>query len=441
MFRVQDEFRRTQLAVVALFCSLGFQYATWASRIPAIKAHLGLSTAEVGLLLMATGVGAAASFPLVAMLMKRLGSRRLSLLSALCLALLLLAMAELPNYPTALVVMCADGVLVGALNVAMNAQGAALEVRFGRNTMARLHATFSGGSLVAALLASGMNLVTSSVLVHFAVAAGLLLLAVGYARPGLLLQDKPAEGEAEAPASASAEPAEAAPKERKRGRLALPARLTLWMGLAMAFGTVTEGAMNDWSSLYLKDVAKASAELVPMGIAVVSVTMVVARLLTDGWRERWGDGRIVRTGSTLAAVGLALALLSGGVVPALVGFACVGLGVAAVTPCVYVAAAAQGSDALTMVATMGTVGLLGGPPIIGFIANSSGLSWGMGAVAASALIVSLCATRIRWAPAPGAGSAAADPAGADPAAEPVPDPAPGFEAGFEARPAQVEARS
>jgi MFS family permease len=392
MFRVQDEFRRTQLAVVALFCSLGFQYATWASRIPAIKAHLDLSTAQVGLLLMATGVGAVASFPLVALLMKRLGSRRLSLLSALGLALLLPAMAELPNYPTALVVMCADGVLVGALNVAMNAQGAAMEVRFERNTMATLHATFSGGSLVAALLASGMNLLTTSLAVHFAVAMGLLLLAVGYARPGLLIQDKPAE---------PAGPATAAPEEKKRRRLTLPGRLTLWLGLAMAFGTITEGAMNDWSSLYLKDVARASAGLAPMGIAVVSVTMVLARLLTDGWRSRWGDGLIVRTGSTLAALGLALALLTGGVLPALIGFACVGLGVAAVTPCVYVAAAAQGSDALTLVATMGTVGLLAGPPVIGFIANASGLTWGMGAVAASALIVSLCATRIRWAPASG----------------------------------------
>jgi MFS family permease len=392
MFRVQDEFRRTQLAVVALFCSLGFQYATWASRIPAIKAHLDLSTAQVGLLLMATGVGAVASFPLVALLMKRLGSRRLSLLSALGLALLLPAMAELPNYPTALVVMCADGVLVGALNVAMNAQGAAMEVRFERNTMATLHATFSGGSLVAALLASGMNLLTTSLAVHFAVAMGLLLLAVGYARPGLLIQDKPAE---------PAGPATAAPEEKKGRRLTLPGRLTLWLGLAMAFGTITEGAMNDWSSLYLKDVARASAGLAPMGIAVVSVTMVLARLLTDGWRSRWGDGLIVRTGSTLAALGLALALLTGGVLPALIGFACVGLGVAAVTPCVYVAAAAQGSDALTLVATMGTVGLLAGPPVIGFIANASGLTWGMGAVAASALIVSLCATRIRWAPASG----------------------------------------
>jgi MFS family permease len=341
---------------------------------------------------MATGVGAVASFPLVALLMKRLGSRRLSLLSALGLALLLPAMAELPNYPTALVVMCADGVLVGALNVAMNAQGAAMEVRFERNTMATLHATFSGGSLVAALLASGMNLLTTSLAVHFAVAMGLLLLAVGYARPGLLIQDKPAE---------PAGPATAVPEEKKRRRLTLPGRLTLWLGLAMAFGTITEGAMNDWSSLYLKDVARASAGLAPMGIAVVSVTMVLARLLTDGWRSRWGDGLIVRTGSTLAALGLALALLTGGVLPALIGFACVGLGVAAVTPCVYVAAAAQGPDALTLVATMGTVGLLAGPPVIGFIANASGLTWGMGAVAASALIVSLCATRIRWAPASG----------------------------------------
>ena len=146
----------------------------------------------------------------------------------------------------------------------------------------------------------------------------------------------------------------------------------------MVFGTVTEGAMNDWSALYMKDVAKASAELAPMGIAVVSVMMVLARVFADGWRSRWGDDRIVRTGSALAAAGLALALLSGGVAPALIGFACVGLGIAAVTPCVYVAAAKNGSDALTVVATMGTTGLLAGPPVIGFIANASGLvgAWG-----------------------------------------------------------------
>ena len=228
----------------------------------------------------------------------------------------------------------------------MNAQGAALEVRHQRNVMARLHAMFSGGSLLAAVLASGVNAVTSTVGVHFGVAAVILLLLSGYARTGLLADDQPGEA-----------------KEKKgRGRWTLPSRMTLWMCCAMAFGTVTEGAMNDWSALYMKDVVRASAELVPLGIAVVSGMMVLARLFADGWRSRWGDRRVVVLGSALAGGGLTLALLSGGVVPALIGFACVGLGIAAVTPCVYVAAASQGPDALTLVAAMGTTGLLVGPP-------------------------------------------------------------------------------
>jgi MFS family permease len=424
VLRVHDPFRRGQLAVAALFCSLGFQYATWASRLPAIKARLGLQSAEVGLLLMATGIGAAASFPLVAWLMKRYGSRHLALVSAVGLTAVLLSLSAVPDYPVALAVMALDGVLVGCLNVAMNAQGAALEVVHRRNAMAKLHATFSGGSLAAALLASGMNTATASVPVHFAVGAVLLLLLVAYARAGLLGEEEQNAAKASQEAAAERDSAgpgtgavagtggataegpggggtaagtEAGPAGG--GRWTLPSSMTLWMGLAMAFGTITEGAMNDWSAIYMKDVARASAAVVPMGIAVVSVMMVLARLLADGWRSRWGDGRIVRAGSALAGVGLALALLSGGVAPALLGFACVGLGIAAVTPCVYVAAAAQGSDALTLVATMGTTGLLAGPPVIGFIANAGGLVWGLAAVSASAVVVSLCSTRIRWTPA------------------------------------------
>ncbi|MFF1380312.1 MFS transporter [Streptomyces sp. NPDC058308] len=392
VLRLRDPFHRGQLAIAALFCSLGFQYATWAARIPAIKTDLGLSAAEVGVLLMAAGIGAAVSFPVVAVLMRRLGSQRLALLSALCLALLLPALAAAPNYPVALLVMCVDGVLVGCLNVAMNAQGAELESRYERNAMARLHATFSGGSLLAALLASGMNAVTSTVAAHFAVAALLLLLLVAYARTGLLTERQPATDTAEKTEGKAVEEQKGA----KKKSWTVPSRMTLWMCVAMAFGTVTEGAMNDWSALYLKDVADASAELAPLGIAVVSGMMVVARLFADGWRSRWGDGRIVLSGSVLAAAGLALALLSGGLVPALLGFACVGLGIAAVTPCVYVAAAGQGSDSLTLVAAMGTTGLLAGPPLIGFIAHASSLVWGLAAVAASALVVSACSTRIRW---------------------------------------------
>jgi MFS family permease len=389
-------FFRGQSAIAALFCSLGFQYATWASRIPALKASLGLTAAEVGMLLMATGIGAAVSFPVVAALMRRWGSRRLAVVSHLSLSLLLLALAAAPNYPVALLILGVDGVLVGGLNVAMNAQGAALEARHGRTAMARLHATFSGGSLLAALLASAVTALTPSVAVHFSAAVAILVLLGAYARTGLLPDERPAdEPSADEPSAQKDE------KRGRRGRWTVPSRVTLWMCCAMAFGTVTEGAMNDWSTLYMKDIAKASAQVAPLGIAVVSGAMVVARLFADGWRDRWGDARAVLWGSALAGAGLACALVSGGVAPALAGFACVGLGIAAVTPCVYAAAAQQGSDALTLVAAMGTTGLLAGPPLIGFLAEAGTLTLGMAAVAASSLLVSLCSTRIRWTPADG----------------------------------------
>ncbi|MFC5885013.1 MFS transporter [Kitasatospora sp. CM 4170] len=419
MFRVRDDYRRAHLAIAALFLFLGFQYATWVSRLPALRSRLDLGEAEIGLLLMVCGIGAAVSFPLVAVLMRRLGSRLLSVLSALALAAVLVALSVAPSYPVTLLVVFCDGIAVGCLNVAMNAQGAALEVAHGRTAMSRLHATFSGGSLLAALLASVVNAFTTSLPAHFGAAAVLLLLVLGLARPGLLTDDRQPAA-ADTAVEAPADTPEDTPAEQKRRGLTLPSRVTVWMGLAMVFGTVTEGAMNDWSALYLKDVVHAAPSLAPLGIAVVSVMMVLARLFADGWRTRFGDGRIVRVGSLLAGAGLALALLAGGLVPTLLGFACVGVGVAAVTPCVYVAAARQGAEALSLVAAMGTTGLLAGPAVIGFIANGSGLTWGMGAVAASAAIVSLCATQIRW---PALTNASPTPT-PDPAPTPIPNPAP-----------------
>ncbi len=287
---------------------------------------------------MAAGVGAAISFPLVAVLTRRLGSRRLAVVSGLFLGAVLLGLAAAPNYSLALAVMCLDGLAVGCLNVAMNAQGTALEARHDRTAMAKLHAVFSAGSLFAALLAPGMNALTHSVAAHFGAAAAIIALLVVATRPHLLPDEAPTEDPSAAhPATHQATDEAAADRaDRPRRRLSLPATATLWMGGAMVFGTVTEGAMNDWSALYLEEVAGASAKVAPLGIAVVSVMMVAARLFADGWRARWGDDRVVRVGSVLA-------LLAGGVVPALLGFTCMGLGMAAVTPCVYVAAARQGS--------------------------------------------------------------------------------------------------
>lgn len=388
MPRVLDDFRRTQLAIAALFCFLGFQYATWASRIPALKERLDLSAGEVGLLLVVTGAGAVASFPLITFLMQRLGARSVALLSGLSLVAVLLVLAVAPNYPTALVIVCADGVAVGCLNVAMNAQGAALEKVHGRTAMTQLHATFSAGSFLAALLSSGVTALTPDIAPHFAVAAVILLVLLAYARPRLLAE--------EVSAASSGEPVAEQEEGKRRRRFTRLTLAVLWLGCAMVFAEVVEGSMNDWSALYLKDIAHASPQVAPLGIAVISSVMVVARLFGDGWRSRWGDARVVRVGSAVAGAGLGLALLTGGVVPALIGFACVGLGVAAVAPCLYVAAAAEGPQALSVVAATGTTGLLVGPALIGFVAEVSDLAWGMAVVAASAVVVSLCTTRLRF---------------------------------------------
>jgi MFS family permease len=376
-------FRRSQVAIAALFCFLGFQYGTWVSRLPALKTHLDLSTAEVGLLLLAPGIGAAVSFPLVAWAIKQLGSRLLSIVSAFGLLAVLGALAVTPNLVVAMAVLFLDGILIACLNVGMNAQGAALEARSERNTMALLHALFSGGTFGAALLASGLTVVTESLPAHFAVAVVLLLALIAVSWSGTLAEDAPA----------------AAAPEKKRRRWALPSLIVIWLCAAMVFTELTEGAMNDWSALYLRDVTHAAPSVTPLGIATVSGTMVLARLFVDRWRARWGDKRVVLSGTALAAVGLGGALLLGGWIPALIGFACVGLGMAAVTPCVYVAAARTGPEGLALVASMGTVGLLAGPPLIGVVASFSNLLWGMTVVVAAIVLIGLSVTRIRFTPA------------------------------------------
>ncbi|GAA2850063.1 MFS transporter [Actinoplanes cyaneus] len=366
-------FRRAQLSVAALFGSLGFQYSTWAARIPALTDRMHLSAAQVGVLLLAAGVGAVVSAPLVPKLMSTFGSRILAVSAVVVLVTVLACLAVVPLYPLALVVLLADGVAVGCLNVAMNAQGAALESTFERTTMAKLHATFSGGIFAGALLASAVTSVTGSVPAHFAV-AGLILLGLTLAaRPALL----------------TSEPAPAEPAGR---RWSLPTGAVLWLGLAMLLATITEGAMTDWSALYLKEITHAADHLLPLGIAVTSGMMLLARLFADGWRDRWGDRTVVVAGGTLAGAGLAAGLLAGGAYPALAGFACVGLGMAAVSPCLYMAAARHGTTALTAAATMSTTGLLLGPPAIGF----AGLHWSMAVVVGTAWLTVLCALAMRW---------------------------------------------
>jgi MFS family permease len=374
--RVAASTRRSQLAVASLFGALGFSYGTWTSRLPAIKGNLGLSTSQVSVVLLFTALGAIFSFPVTAAALHKLGSRGASLVAGTLLAMGLVIFGLAPTWALACGVMCLYGVLASTMDVAMNAQGVEVERATAQPVMSRLHAVFSLGTMAGAFFASGITLVTTSVPLHFVVAALIVLAAVLLPRAGLIQDAKPIDGGTRS--------------------FALPRGAALLIG-AMAFlGMIVEGSMVDWSTLYLKERAGASQQIAPLGIASLQGTMLVTRWFGDRARVRWGTRKLLFGGSLIAGVSLAVALIVGGIVPALVGFALFGFGVATVSPCVYAAGAREGGVALAAVMTLGSLGFLVGPLVIGAVAQASNLSWGMAVVAAAAIALALLSRRVSW---------------------------------------------
>jgi hypothetical protein len=367
--------RASQLAVASLFAALGFNYGTWTARLPAIKDNLGLSTSQLSLMLLAAALGSVFSFPVTATLLHRLGSRGASVASGAVLPLMLLGLAFAPGFAFACAVMVVHGVVASTMDVAMNAQGVEVERVHGQAVMSRLHAAFCLGTMGGALLASGVTGLTGSVPLHFGMAALLVWAAVLLPRSALVADEGPAEG---------------------TRSFALPSGAALWLG-AMAFlGMIVEGGMVDWSTLYLKESAGASQQVAPLGIASLQGAMLATRWVGDHARTRWGARAILFHGSLLAGAALAVALVLGGVVPGLLGFGLAGVGIAIVSPCVYAAGAKQGAVALASTMTLGSVGFLVGPPLIGSVAQATSLAWGVGVIAASAFLLAWFSRRVRW---------------------------------------------
>ncbi|WP_043647927.1 MFS transporter [Chitinilyticum litopenaei] len=370
--------RSAHRAVALLFFCLGLNYGTWAARIPALKTQLAINDAEVGFFLLASGLGAVFSFPFVAWLLQRFGTRVACLLAAFLLPVILLGLAVVESYPLAMAIMLLEGVLASCLNVAMNTQGVEVEQASGKMIMSRLHAIFSLGLFSGALLAYGLvQYLTPVLLWHFATAALLIVLGAAYAAPRLL-------------------PMPASTGTSGGKRFVLPAGVALLFGLLAFCGTIVEGSMNDWSALYLKDITGATEQLATLGLALFAATMLVSRWFGDGWRQRFGARQLLIGGGLLAGCGLLLGVLQGGFVAGLLAFTLMGIGMAAVSPCVYQGAAKHGPITLAAVTTMGSIGALLGPPLIGFVAHASSLAWGMALVALMALLITVLARLVDW---------------------------------------------
>lgn len=356
-----------------VFLVNGVLYATWAVNIPAVRDHLGLTAAQVGLALLAVGLGSLATMPLTGRWTARFGSARVTWPAVVLAMLSLLPPLLAPNLLTLALTLALLGAANGALDVAMNAQGVTVERRLARPVMSRFHAYFSLGGVVGALL--GTLLVGRVPLLdHGLLVVGVTTLA-GVLAGRLLLPDLPGpQGEA-----------------GTRGSSARLGPAVLLLGSLCFLGMLSEGANYDWAALYFRDVLEVAGGGAGIGYAAFVMAMTLGRWFGDRVRTRLGDERTVRAGALLTAAGLALALLVRAPLPATLGFALSGLGLSNVVPVLYgTAGHALAGQGIAQVATIGYAGFLLGPPVIGFVAQHVGLPGALGiALAGAALVAAL----------------------------------------------------
>lgn len=361
--------RRAFWGVMACFLVHGLVVSTWVSRIASVKSALHLGDGALGLALLGTAIGSVTAIPLAGALVVGRGSRQIArwTASGFCLSLLAIPLAH--DTATLFAALLFYGAMAGANDVAMNAQAVATEKLLGTPTISRFHAMFSIGGIAGA--SAGAFLAGRGVpsAAHLVWAAALFLTFALIATP--LLADTRARAAARTTAAA------------RPGRSSLR-RLPLALFALSAIGFcifLSEGAIADWTGVYLKQVLGAGAGLAPVGYAVFSAAMAVFRLSGDAITLRIGRAATIRYGGAIAAAGLSFALLVHSPYWALAGFAAAGAGFSSIIPLVFAAGGripevSEGAGVAT-VSGLGYLGFLVGPPAIGFLSELTSLRAGL----------------------------------------------------------------
>jgi fucose permease len=364
--------RRARLATATLFFANGCGLGSWVPHIPDVKIWHGLSDAALGLALLAIAGGAVAALPIAGALTARYGSRPISRAAAILFCTVLPLPLLAPDFPLLFAAFVLLGVGIGALDVAMNAHAVLVEERYGRPIMSSFHGLFSLGGLVGAALAGRAMEVGVPPVEHLAMSAAMLGAAVLAAWPALLpTMPAPAGG-----------PLFVLP----RGRLAV-------LGAVALVAFMAEGAMGDWSAIYIRMDLGASPATAAYGFAAFSLTRAIGRLTGDGLVTRFSPAGIIVAGALGGAAARAAALIAGHPAAAVLGVAGMGLGLANVAPIVFGAAGRMPDLApgigIAAVSTAGYCGFLAGPPLIGLVAEVSSLPVGLGLVAGVAGLMAL----------------------------------------------------
>lgn len=351
------EVKRARYAVAAVFAVHGAVTGSFATRVPWIQDHAGVSAGQLGLALAFPALGASLAMPLAGSVTHRFGARNAlrGLIALWTLALVLPSLA--PNLLTLCLALFTFGATAGMADVAMNALGVEVENRLDRSIMSGLHGMWSAGALIGSAAGTVAAHLGSDARLHHALAAATLTF-LGVLACRWVLDLQPAEDEEPPP------------------RFALPPRSALLIGAVGFCAVFAEGASLDWSAVYLRDQLDTSAGLAAACTTGFTLTMALARIAGDRIVDRYGAVRTVRFSGVLATLGGLLIVLSDQPAVAMAGFALLGLGIAVVVPLCFAAAGRSGSNPSLAIAGVATITYTSGliaPSAIGGIAQATSL--------------------------------------------------------------------
>lgn len=361
-------------ATYAAFIATGFAFASWASEIPQVRDRLGLSSAELGLVLLAIAAGSVISLPLAGPLVARIGSRRtVQVMSAVDgVALLVVGLGYLGGVVPVVVGLFLFGFGQGAWDVAMNVQGAVVERRHGRAIMPRFHAGFSIGTVAGALGGAGLVALGVGVTVHLVAVGVVVAAAVPFAVRGFV-PDAEERSDTDGPAPA-----------RRSALAAWREPRTLLVGLFVLAFAFAEGTGNDWTSVALIDGYQTSRVVGILGFATFLAAMTAGRWFGPDLLDRYGRVVVCRIMAAASVAGLLLFVFGGHPALAFVGAVLWGAGLSLGFPVGMSAGAdepAYAASRVSVIASVGYLAFLGGPPLIGFLGEHVGVLRALTAVA------------------------------------------------------------
>ncbi len=368
-----------RFSVSSFYFIQGLVFSSWASRIPDIKESLHMNDAQLGSVLFALPVGQLATMTLAGYMVSRFGSKKTLSFAVFFYPLALVCLGSTVSIWQLLFSLTLFGIAGNMCNISVNTQGVGVERLYRSSIMASFHGLWSLAGFVGGLIGVWMVGIHVSPFYHFCMIAVLAWCTLLLMRGSMLPRDSRLAGNVEKQTV-----------KNQPGFFVKPDRYIMMLGI-IAFGSmVCEGSMFDWSGVYFEQVIHPPQELVRLGYIAFMFAMACGRFTADRFVSRFGAIHVVQVSGVMIALGLLLAVIFPYLATATIGFLLVGFGTSSIVPLCYSMAGKsetmQPGPALAAVSTIGFLGFLIGPPVIGFVAQALNLRWSLGIIAFIGLV-------------------------------------------------------